>query len=145
MENEAEYPFGYGLTYGDVRVMEADFVPEPGERDGFEARVKALVKNKSGRPASDVLQVYVKNMDSPLAVPNPQLFGFARIVLQPGEQREVNISLPAEAFMVVNEDGERIFEGDRFEIFVGTSQPDSRSVALTGKTPVRVEACLTQG
>lgn len=139
MENEAQYPFGYGLTYGDVRTVKADFVRETDEHGGFDARVKAVVKNESGRTASDVLQVYVKNMDSPLAVPNPQLCGFARIVLQPGEQREVDIPLPPEAFMVVNEAGERIFDGDHFEISVGTSQPDSRSVALTGKTPVRVE------
>ena len=142
MENEAQYPFGYGLTYGDIRVEQAEFICESDEEAGISPRVNAVVKNDSGRTASDVIQVYVKNMDSPLAVPNPQLFGFKRITLETGEQAEVSILLPEDGFKVVNEEGERIFDGDRFEIFVGTSQPDRRSIALTGKVPVRVEVSL---
>ena len=142
MENEAQYPFGYGLTYGDIRVEQAEFICESDEEAGISPRVNAVVKNDSGRTASDVIQVYVKNMDSPLAVPNPQLFGFKRITLETGEQAEVSILLPEDGFKVVNEEGERVFDGDRFEIFVGTSQPDRRSIALTGKVPVRVEVSL---
>ena len=142
MENEAQYPFGYGLTYGDIRVEQAEFICESDEEAGISPRVNAVVKNDSGRTASDVIQVYVKNMDSTLAVPNPQLFGFKRITLETGEQAEVSILLPEDGFKVVNEEGERIFDGDRFEIFVGTSQPDRRSIALTGKVPVRVEVSL---
>ena len=132
MENEAQYPFGYGLTYGDIRVMKAEFVPKDGNA------VEVILKNESDRASADVLQIYIKNLDSPLAVPNPQLCGFVRVPLEGGEKRIVRVEIPDEAFMVVDEDGKRIFDGHRFVIYAGTSQPDQRSVSLTGKKPVEI-------
>jgi hypothetical protein len=41
--------------------------------------------------------------------------------------------------MVVGEDGVRRAFDDSFRLFVGTSQPDARSVALTGKAPVSID------
>ena len=132
MENEAQYPFGYGLTYGDIRVMKTEFVPKDGNA------VEVILKNESDRASADVLQIYIKNLDSPLAVPNPQLCGFVRVPLEGGEKRIVRVEIPDEAFMVVDEDGKRIFDGHRFAIYAGTSQPDQRSVSLTGKKPVEI-------
>ena len=40
----------------------------------------------------------------------------------------------AEAFMLYDENGEKILPSGHFEIFVGGMQPDSRSEKLTGKT-----------
>lgn len=40
--------------------------------------------------------------------------------------------------MVVDEDGARKAFDDSFRLSVGFSQPDARSVALTGKAPVSI-------
>ncbi len=141
MEEEAQFPFGYGLTYGDVCVTDAGFTCGRTPEEGLKAQVTAKVENRSDRISSDVIQVYVRNTRSPFAVPNPQLFGFRRVRLSPHEKAEVVIPLPAEAFMVVNEDGQKIFDQDQFEIYTGTSQPDDRSVFLTGKKPIL--SCVT--
>ena len=142
MEKEAQYPFGYGLTYGDVHVRKADFAYEQTEEDGFSAVMAVKAENVSDVPATDVIQIYIQNLDSPLAIKNPALCGFARVSLAPGEQKKIAIRIPKEAFLVVNEEGKRIVDGKRFALFAGTSQPDARSIALTGKKPLKMEVTV---
>jgi hypothetical protein len=43
---------------------------------------------------------------------------------------------------VVDDAGSRLFPGGRYSLYVGTSQPDARSRALTGASPVRIELQL---
>ena len=40
------------------------------------------------------------------------------------------------SFQVVNDEGERILDSKNFKLFVGISQPDKRSVQLTGIQPL---------
>ena len=83
-------------------------------------------------------QVYVKNLDSKNAIPNPALGGFQRIFIKAGERRKVMVPVWEKAFTVVNENGERVEDGRKYEIFAGCSQPDERSIELTGTEPVKI-------
>lgn len=134
LEKEPLYPFGYGLTYADVDIteLEAEDVKYHalGE-DGL--RVKAEVVNRSGIATQEVVQVYVHIKDSINEVPHPRLAAFQRISLEPGAKRTVEIVIPKMAFAVVNEDGERCFEGTGADIYAGFGQPDQRTMELTGK------------
>lgn len=134
MKQKAQYPFGYGLTYGDVQVLQA----KPLE-DAEGIVLEAEAENRGVRDTDEVLQVYVKNLDSELAVPNPALWGFSRIHLKAGEKGTFRIPVPEEAFTVVDEAGCRRMAGGRYALYVGCSQPDARSAELTGTSPVRVE------
>lgn len=134
MKQKAQYPFGYGLTYGDVRVVGAKWAA-----DGDGITVEAEVKNQGKRDTAEVLQVYVKHLDSPLAVPNPALWSFARIHLNAGETRTFRLTVNPDAFTVVDENGCRKKTAGRYALYVGCSQPDARSVELTGAEPVRLE------
>jgi beta-glucosidase len=40
--------------------------------------------------------------------------------------------------MVVNEEGERVFEGSKADIYVGFAGPDNRSAELTGTVAAHV-------
>lgn len=130
------YPFGYGLTYGDCRVTGAGW--EPDGADGF--RLWARVRN-DGAETDEVLQVYVRPEDTPWATPNPALGAFRRIHLARGGQDRVELALPRRALTTVDEAGERRLRGRRFTLYLGFSQPDARSVALTGREPFAL--CLT--
>jgi beta-glucosidase len=137
MKNPAQYPFGYGLTYGNVKVRSAKMYQE---ENGI--YIEAILEN-SGRMATwEVLQVYGKNQDSLLAPPNPVLCAFARVFLEPGEQNVVRLSVPERAFQVVDEDGQIRQEGKHFIFYVGCSQPDQRSRELTGNNPVEIDFCM---
>ena len=137
MENEALYPFGYGLTYGDVTVKSADVVSrDPDTRD---VTLKVQVTNSGKVATDDVIQVYVKDKVSPNAVPNHSLCAFARISLEAGESKNVTVAVSGDAFRSVNDEGEFVRDSAQYELFVGTGQPDQRTKELTGKESVRLE------
>ena len=98
--------------------------------------VSATVQNRSDFAADEVVQAYVKNLTNPLAVKNHSLCAFQRVRLAPGERKTVRLAVRPEAMMVVDEDGGRRLCEDRYTLFVGFSQPDARSITLTGKTPI---------
>ncbi len=56
------------------------------------------------------------------------LADFKRIHLKAGESAAAAFILSAKAFMVVNEEGEFVFDGSAAVVTCGGSQPDSRSV-----------------
>ena len=134
MEREAQYPFGYGLTYGNVRVTAAS-----AEETDHGLVITAEAENFGTAAVKDVVQVYVKNLHSRFAVRNYSLAGFLKTELQPGEKKTVKIPVSEAAFLVVDEEGQRIKDGDEFELFVGCSQPDKRSCELTGNPVISIK------
>lgn len=137
LEGKAQYPFGFGLTYGDVRVTEAQIRSgENGPQSGISMVVTA--ENKGVADTEDVVQVYVKCLDSVHAARNPSLCAFRRIHMAAGEKQSFTIPLPAQEFTVVDEAGRRKVDGKRFVFYVGCSQPDEKSRELTGISPVEV-------
>lgn len=139
MESEALYPFGYGLTYGNVQVKDAKVLNQVTAESDIELEV--AVEN-TGRDTEEVVEVYIKDMDSPLAVRNYSLCGFQRVEVKEGESKKVTFMISNKAMMVVDEQGERHVDSKHFKLFVGVSQPDNRSKELTGKTPVEVQVML---
>ena len=57
MTQEALYPFGYGLTYGDVRVERAEVVSRKADSRDMILRVELV--NEGSCPTQDVVQIYV--------------------------------------------------------------------------------------
>ena len=130
-EHEPLYPFGYGLTYGDVYVTKAE------AEDGECVKIRAAVRNDGDVDTQDVVQVYVQNEGSEHATRNPRLCGFARVTCPAGSEIEVQIDVDRAKLMVVNQEGERIHDGKPV-FYVGVSQPDARSLALTGHSCVKI-------
>ena len=138
LTGEPLYPFGYGLTYGDIQLKSVfcngSEVAKGGEIAGKpeEFSLKVLLANDGAIAQEEVVQVYIK-ADSPNAVPNGKLCGFVRTALQPGESGTVEIPLDRDAFTVVNDAGEKLTDASVFTVSVGFGQPDARTKALTGK------------
>lgn len=135
MTGEPLYPFGYGLTYGDLQL---ENVTAESLETG-DVQLKVQISHQAGSATEDVLQVYVQVKDSSFAPPHPALCGFLRVSLCPGESKEYHVLVPASAFTVVNHAGERIYDGSDYLLHVGFNQPDARSKDLTGKTPLTIE------
>ena len=129
---EPLYPFGYGLTYGDVSVSIAEAT-----ETGDVIHVTAEVTNNGAMDTQDVVQVYCQNEDSVHAPLNPRLVGFQRVDCPAGKKTYVAIDVPASALKVVNDEGERIEDGT-VVFYVGVGQPDKRTEALTGKKCIRI-------
>lgn len=145
MEGKAQYPFGFGLTYGQTAVTDAAVAGVSDEKDSFglpDVCIKVTTTNSGIYDTDDVVQVYVKNTDSKYAVKNPALCAFKRIHVKAGQNVTTKLTISGRAFSVVNDKGERIADGSRFELYAGTMQPDARSVELTGVEPVKVDISL---
>ena len=132
MENEALYPFGYGLSYTDFELsnelIDADEVVQ-----GKDVSVSVNIKNTGSMAGAETVQVYVKVKQD--GAPNWQLKGLKKVFLNPGESKNISIPLNDRAFGLYNNEGELVLHEGEFEVFIGTSQPDARSIQLTGKKP----------
>ena len=130
LETEPLYPFGYGLTYGNLDITAVDLEGEDPKNVGL--KIKVNVSNTGDIAASEVIQVYLK-ADDPNEVKNTRLAAFSRVALGVGETGSVEISIPAESFKVVNDAGERVDPKGKVAIYVGFGQPDELTERLTGK------------
>ena len=140
MEKEALYPFGYGLTYGDVQVTQARITNQVTADSDIE--VEVTLENKGAVDTEDVVQLYIKDLESPLAVRNYSLCAFQRVALKAGEKKQISLVVKNRAMEVVDEQGQRHIDSKSFRIYAGTSQPDSRSQALTGQKPLELNVTL---
>ena len=136
MENDALYPFGYGLSYTSFAQKETALDTRTIEEGGT-VTVTATVQNTGAMAGGQTLQVYVKALRE--NTPNAQLKGLQKVYLQPGEEKTVRIALPETAFGLYNEEGECMLEAGDYAVYAGMQQPDERSAVLTGQRPV----CLT--
>lgn len=134
MEGEALYPFGFGLTYGKAVVTDAKILnPVDAASD---IQVEAVVKNTGDCKVTEVLQLYIKDEESPYAVKNYSLCGFQRVELEPGQEMCVQMTVTNKEMTAVTDEGERIIDSTKFTLFVGFSQPDARSTALREDQPI---------
>lgn len=132
MTQEALYPFGYGLSYTEFSYMNAAFAKTPDVKEGVEINV--TIKNTGVLDGTETVQAYVKAKKE--GAPNAQLKGIKKVFLKAGEEKTVLIYLPAQSFMLFDENGIAQYVAQGYEISIGGSQPDKRSCELMGKKPL---------
>ncbi|HVX18213.1 MAG TPA: glycoside hydrolase family 3 C-terminal domain-containing protein [Acidimicrobiales bacterium] len=122
------FPFGHGLSYTTFEVGEPALSAAAIDA-GDQTTVTVDVTNTGGRAGSEVLQVYVRPVSSPIARPERELRDFAKVHLQPGERARVQCTLGPRAFSHwdVDTGAWQIVDGE-YEILVGTSSRDIRGV-----------------
>lgn len=137
---EVLYPFGYGLTYGSAEIsgvklggQELADGSEAGLPGGSFDCLEVTVSNTGDRDVEEVVQVYIKALDSADATPNERLCGFARVSVKTGGQAVVQVPVDRDALTVINDEGEKVSGGSRYAVSVGFGQSDARTEELTGK------------
>jgi beta-glucosidase len=132
MQQEALYPFGYGLSYttfefGDVQLEQLEMVK------GGKIECTVEISNTGTIAGAETVQIYVKAVQP--GAPNPQLKALRKVYLQPQEKKTVTLSLSDTAFGLYDDGGRMVLHEGEYEVYIGTSQPDARSAYLTGKKP----------
>ena len=133
MENEALYPFGYGLGYTEFALKEVALSSAEVAK-GAEITVTATLENLGDIAGAETVQVYVKAKNGKNA-PHYQLKGLKKIRLEAKACAKVELVLKDTAFALYDEDAKLMLNEGEYQVFVGMSQPDNRSIALTGKKP----------
>ena len=129
---EPLFPFGHGLSYTSFAYGQLHVEPETS--DGTRAvQVRFTVTNTGARAGAEVAQVYL-GLPASTSEPPRRLVGWAKVELEPGETREVSVTLDPEAsshplsYWNVKTNGWEIASGD-YQVYVGAS---SRDIRFTG-------------
>jgi beta-glucosidase len=119
------FPFGHGLSY---TTFEYSALRVPAyARVGESVEISLTVKNTGAMSGKEVVQVYVRDVQSSLARPPKELKQFAKIELKPGEAQTLRLTLDARAFAFYDPYTKRwTVEPGEFEILVGSSSRDIR-------------------
>lgn len=136
----ARFAFGHGLSY--TRFEYSDLAVRA-EGEGF--RVSLTVTNTGERAGSDVVQVYVRDVESTVYRPAKELKGFTKVHLAAGKSQQVEVVLDRRAFAVWDvECNDWAVEAGEFEILVGASSVDIRERAtVTVDSPDAVAAAVS--
>ena len=120
------YPFGYGLSYTTFTYRDLRIGTERISANGS-IEVGVVVKNTGQRAGDEVVQLYVRHLNSSVPRPLKELKAFTRIHLAPQEQKAVRLSIPASRLAYWDAEKDRwVVEKDRIEIMVGGSSTDAR-------------------
>jgi beta-glucosidase len=120
------YPFGYGLSYTTFKYSKLATSADRLGTNGL-VSVRVDVRNTGRRAGEEVVQLYVRHLQSAVARPIQELRGFQRVALQAGERKTVEFSLPAKslAHWDTNQHAFTV-ESGKVELRVGASSRDIR-------------------
>ena len=120
------FPFGHGLSYTSFSFDALEL-----DQAGGEIKAQVTLTNTGSRKGQEVVQLYVRDLQSSLIRPPKELKSFKKVQLDPGETRTVTLTLQ-EADLAFYDDLKKawIVEPGEFEVLVGRSAGDIR---LSGK------------
>jgi beta-glucosidase len=120
------WPFGFGLSYTTFATSGLS-VTGSVSRHGA-ATATFTVANTGSRAGATVVPVYVSQPVSTLVVPPRRLVGWARVTLDPGQSRTVEVTFPASELAVTTGDidasGPRAVERGSYQVQVGSMSAD---------------------
>ena len=121
-KGEVLYPFGYGLSYSQFKYSDLSIPTTLKPESNIELSLNA--ENISDLAGEEVVQVYLsrKNKEEHESIRN--LAAFTRINLKPHTPQNISLSIPKEAFSIINDNGERIYPEGEFTLSIGGGQPD---------------------
>ena len=123
-EIEPLFPFGHGLSYTtfnyeNLRLSAERYGPED------EIQVQVDVTNTGARAGQEVVQLYLRDVESSLVRPQKELKAFAKLQLDPGEMETVTLTLHEEDLAFYDDAKHAwIVEPGAFEVLVGRSAGD---------------------
>ena len=126
-KGEALYPFGHGLSYTNFKYSKLTTdKTNINEKENF--KISFNVKNIGDYDGDEVVQVYIKDLESKLKMPIKQLRSFKRVSLNKGDEKTIEFELnPMNDLRYYDPIKQRyLVDKGSFEIQVGSSSQDIR-------------------
>jgi beta-glucosidase len=139
------FPFGHGLSYTHFEYSDLQLSSQRIDENET-LTVSIRVRNTGAVAGAEVVQLYVRDIESTVFRPEFELKEFGKCFLKPGAQRTLEFTLRRRAFAffnasrgggdatrgggpAVHSDGEWRVESGEFEILIGASSADIRARA----------------
>ncbi len=127
--NDPLYPFGYGLSYATFSYT--DVVVDKSEVSGNK-NIKATVTitNTGTVAGEETVQLYIGDPVASVTQPLKKLKGFQKIMLQPGESKEVSFTITTNELKFYNSILKYDWEPGEFIIYIGSNARDVKSATV---------------
>jgi beta-glucosidase len=129
ISNDPVYPFGYGLSYtafeySDIRLSKTQL-------KGEEKLTASITLTNTGKVAGEeVVQLYIQQPAASVSRPVKELKNFKKVMLQPGEKKDINIDITTNDLKFYNSDLKYDWEPGDFIIYIGTNSRDVKSAKV---------------
>jgi beta-glucosidase len=122
----ALYPFGYGLSYTDFSVSDVTLSATSMARGG-KVDATVTVANTGERAGETVVQLYIQDVAASVVRPVKELKDFRKLMLQPGEKKEVRFSIGEDKLRFYNAKLQHVAEPGQFNVQVGLDSENVKS------------------
>lgn len=113
------FPFGFGLSYTTFDYTDLGVTPNRAPV-GSNLSISVVVTNRGSRPATETVQLYIRDLVASMTRPIRELKGFQRVELDPGEHKTVSFELGPNELAFTGRDLQSRVEPGKFQIWVGT-------------------------
>jgi beta-glucosidase len=129
ISNDPLYPFGYGLSYTTFEY--SDIKLNKTELEGNEVLTATVKVTNTGKYAGEeVVQLYIQDPVASISRPVRELKNFRKIMLQPGESKEVGINITTDDLKFYNSDLKFNWEPGDFIVYIGPNSRDVKSAKV---------------
>ena len=111
------FPFGYGLSYTTFEYSNLTLDKSVLDKSDY-IHIDFDLTNTGDREATEVVQIYVRDLVGSVVRPVKELKGFMRVTLKPGETRHLMYDLPVSDLAFWNREMEYVVESGEFQLWV---------------------------
>ncbi len=127
--NEPLYPFGYGLSYTNFEY--SPVMLSKVKLKGEEKLTATVTLTNTGKYAGEeVVQLYISDPVASVTRSVKDLKGFQKVMLQPGESKEISFQVTTEQLSFFNSDLQKVWEPGKFIVHIGTNSSNVHSAEL---------------
>jgi len=120
LSGEAQFPFGYGLSYTTFAYSNP-VLDKTRIKPGESATLRVTVQNTGARDGDEVVQLYVRPLQSTLAQPVLALRGFQRVHLRRAERRTLAFTVAPQTLATLDRDLNWTVEPGTYRLMIGAS------------------------
>lgn len=121
---EPLFPFGYGLSYTTFEYSGINLSSKEIDNND-KLTISLKLKNTGRSKGSEVVQLYINDLQSSVDRPVKELKAFKKVSLNPGEEKVVELTIDQNALSFFNTHKKMwIAEPGKFEVLIGSSSKD---------------------
>ncbi|MFZ1528766.1 MAG: glycoside hydrolase family 3 N-terminal domain-containing protein [Ferruginibacter sp.] len=123
LQNSPRYAFGYGLSYTSFEYSNLKLSKTTiSKKESI--RVSFTLKNSGSVAGEEVAQLYIRDKTGSIVRPIKELKDFSKLMLQPGQSKEISFTINAEKLSFYNADLKWDCEPGEFELMIGAASND---------------------